>query len=346
MRYLTVEDTTELIEDYISNKTIKYITHKFDIDQSVLYRIIKLNDVKRIPTGYRSKTESIVSLYLTGSSCTQIAKQLGISRNHVSLILKENDIDSSVRRSKFTINEDILHEIDTFQKAQFLGLMFADGCIIKNTEVFCVSLKEDDLEYLQDINQYLQCTKPVTLMKKAGRRFFAKDNKYYATKNAYGIRVENKKIKEDLMKWGIVYNKSYVDFHIPSIDRKYINAFILGYFEGDGTIASSKIKNRKTISHNLSILCQPNFALDLQNIFKQELDIHAGIYIKKSQPLLRTVNISKVDDLIKLYHWLYDDAVFVMKRKHSKFVNILKFFENRGYEVGNLKEFGLYQNII
>jgi intein/homing endonuclease len=229
--------------------------------------------------------------------------------------------------------------MDSFSKNQFLGLFFADGCLIKNTNRINITLKEDDKDYLKQMNSYLGCSKPVVLMKKEGVRFFKKDNKSYKTKNAYGISITCKEMRDDLIKWGVEYNKSYTNFSIPDIPRKFLNAFVLGYFEGDGNISFSKIKNRKTISHSFSILCQPKFAQELQNIFKSELNIDSRIYIKKAQPTLRTIQITKINDLIKLYHWLYDDAEIVMVRKHDKFKYILNWFGERNYKIGELRKF-------
>jgi transposase-like protein len=339
VKHFTEQEKSDMINDYLSNKTITYIANKFKIDQSVLYRILKESKIKRIPNTYKEKRNEIIKLAKQNKTRTEISKLLKISTQSIIKVLREEGLnDYKVR--KYTINETLLDDINTFQKAQFLGLMFADGCVIANTNQFCISLKEDDKEYLEDTRKYLEYSGPVALHKKATTKFFKRGNKFYKTKDAYGIRMCNTKFTNSLRKWGIEDNKSYVDFGISPIPVEHMNAFILGYFEGDGNIASSKIKNKNTISHAFSIICQPRFANELQIFFKNHLNINLLVYAAtKDQPNLRRVYIYKFDDLVKLYHWMYDSAVYVMKRKHDKFLYIFNFFKNKGYEIGELRSF-------
>lgn len=290
----------------------------------------------------QNKLSQIIPLYENGNSCTTISKMIKMSRNDISKYLKHKGIKIDKDRHKhiFTIkDENIFENINTSEKAQILGLIYADGCVYKNYDITNISLKEDDIEYLKKINDYIGFSRPVSLEKKETVRYFKENNKFYKCKNAYSIRIRNKKIKDDLMKHGICYNKSYVDFDMPDIDEKLFNSFILGYFEGDGCITTSSIKNRKCISKSFTILCQPTMAERIQKIFKKQLDIDSKIYIRKARPLLRSVSVTKNNDIIKLYHWLYKDTTFCMKRKHDIFKFILQNLETYGYNIGKTYKF-------
>jgi hypothetical protein len=337
----TEMEEMSICNDYRNDITLRNIQAKYKIDQSVIYRVLRDNN---IPNKNDNKINNIFpqiqNLYIEKNlSCSAIAKIFKISRDTVSDYLKANGITVTSKKFKYKINEKFFENIDTPEKAQILGLIYADGCILDGHNITMINLKEDDVEYLKIINNCMEHTKPVHLCKKETVRFFAKDNKFYKCKNAYSIRINNIKIKTDLMKLGVEHRKTYTNFKFPDIDRKYYNSFILGYFEGDGCITTSSIKNRKTKHRSFSILAQPKFAEDLQKIFKEELMIDSKIYIKKSQPLLRTVSITKIKDLIKLYHWLYRDTSFCMIRKHTTFTEILNFIQSYGYDTGVLYKF-------
>ena len=341
MKRFTELEELNICTDYINKLTIDYIKRKYKIDPSVIYRILQKNNISDRKQYTIDITPTIIELYISGESCTTIGHKFKMSRDTISDIIRSYDIyvDSDRHKHIFSIDENVFENIDTPEKAQILGLIYADGCIVHNTNISSIILKEDDILYLEKINTYLKYTKPLYLEKKEGVRQF--DNGiYYKTKNAYGIRINNKKIKQDLMKWGVEHRKSYTDFLVPNIENKYLNSFILGYFEGDGCITSSKIKNRNTISHSFSILGQERFINNLQIIFKRELNIDASVYHRKARPLLRTISITKIKDIIKLYHWLYKDVTFCMERKHDKFCYIMNFLKNSyNYEIGELKTF-------
>lgn len=286
---------------------------------------------------YNTKLSKLKELYYSGHSCTKIAKLLKMSRNDVSLFLKNENvkIDPDRHKKKFTIqNENIFKNIDTPEKAQILGLIYADGCIYKNHNVTNISLKEDDKEYLENINSYIGFSRPVSIDKKETLRFFKENQKTYKCKNSYSIRINNKKIKDDLIKHGVEYYKSYTDFSFPeNLSKNFYNSFILGYFEGDGCITFSKIKNRKCISKSFTVLCQPKMSVFLKDVLKNELNIDAKLYTRKARPNLRTVSVTKNKDIIKIYHWLYRDVSFYMKRKHDIFVYILNNLKIYGYNI-------------
>lgn len=70
-------------------------------------------------------------------------------------------------RFKYRYNENYFENIDTEEKAYWLGFIFADGFITKKTNgsfIFGISLGE--IEPLQQLNLYLQSTKPIKCYKK------------------------------------------------------------------------------------------------------------------------------------------------------------------------------------
>ena len=61
------------------------------------------------------------------------------------------------------------------------------------------------------------------------------------------ITLNSKKISKDLADKGIVPNKSLI-LQPPKISKEFYKPFILGYFDGDGSISKTSQYNNYTIS--------------------------------------------------------------------------------------------------
>ena len=55
-------------------------------------------------------------------------------------------------------------------------------------------------------------------------------------KNSAKLQYTDRHTYDNLIKYGVLEDKSHKDFHMPNIPNEYINSFILGYFDGDGCI--------------------------------------------------------------------------------------------------------------
>lgn len=246
--------------------------------------------------------------------------------------------------TKYSVNYDYLETIDTPTKAQILGTLFADGCIYPKKNAVRLSLIEDDKSYLQNINDAFSSNKILYCDNRKGTRFYAEHSKTYNIKNSFTLVFCNKKLMNDCVNLGMCPNKTYTDPAFPSIDRSLYAAFILGLFEGDGclTITSnpSKTTTKRYHQNAFYLLTQEKFALKIIDIFKTELGIDCKFSMhKKCSNCLYRICIKRIDDTIKLYHYLYKDAQFVMMRKHDKFSILMNIFKIKGYEIGEIYQF-------
>ena len=125
---------------------------------------------------------------------------------------------------------DYFKQIDTRQKAYYLGFIFADGSIVnlstdtKNKKRLSLTITEGDKYLLQNFLQDSGIQAKIFLT-------HVKDKKPRCQ-----ININSTKIVEDLEKLGVQYNKSSKDkfWIIPNIPKKFIVDFIRGYFDGDG----------------------------------------------------------------------------------------------------------------
>ena len=105
------------------------------------------------------KLEEIIELYNTYNNISVIAEKLGCCAANVCRRLKKAGViisrDYTKRREssreKTYVDESYFKEINTESKAYFLGLMYADGSVSKNT--FYLKLKDEDI--IQEFKKHL-----------------------------------------------------------------------------------------------------------------------------------------------------------------------------------------------
>ncbi|MFX1556059.1 MAG: LAGLIDADG family homing endonuclease [Promethearchaeota archaeon] len=122
--------------------------------------------------------------------------------------------------------------IDSKEKAYWLGFIYADGCInidkrSEGTRRLMIKIKKED-----DF-----------LIKAFAKTIGFNSNSIKLNKNNGMLRIiiGNKKLTIDLINWGVIPRKSQV-IKMPKFQkREYYLAFLLGFFEGDGTEGTSKI---------------------------------------------------------------------------------------------------------
>ena len=116
--------------------------------------------------------EEIIKLYQNGESMREIAKLTHHSRNTISKILKENNIHVRYQNETskiYTCNESYFKEINSPDKAYWLGFLMADGFIEskrKNgNQKFGVTLQIKDEKHLYKFKEALTEGWPVSAIK-------------------------------------------------------------------------------------------------------------------------------------------------------------------------------------
>ncbi len=172
----------------------------------------------------------IIELYtVQGLSLAEIAQKYHAKPNTISKKLKEQNIP--IRRKGTSKNpllkHDYFHDIDAPEKAYFLGLLFTDGNIMLDSQrspSVRIELVETDIEILQKLKQELNCNCKLTYNKRKSRAH-----------GTYALSVRSQQIADDLSKWNIVPNKTYVISEIK-IPEEFKIDFLRGFIDGDGSI--------------------------------------------------------------------------------------------------------------
>lgn len=202
----------------------------------------------------------------------------------------------------YCINERYFENIDTEEKAYFLGMLMSDGYIAKQLYNTCIglALQKRDRYIVERLNSIISPGK-----------------KIYEYKNSCKWSVLSKVMAEDLAKYGIVENKSYSDYVFPIIPKHLERHFIRGYFDGDGCITIKKT------GYNVISFCS------YSRVFLESLASKLLEYGIKTRPIFSakdrvfyTLYLSGKENKSVFKKFLYEDATIFLIRKHEKFKGI------------------------
>lgn len=202
----------------------------------------------------------------------------------------------TISNKKYNCNYNFFENIDTQEKAYWLGFLFADG--YHNGKEVVINLKASDGEHLEKFKNNIESNHPIT---------------YGIDKTKYqkaSFRISSKKMCSDLDSHGCIRRKSLVLQYPKHIPPHLERHFVRGYFDGDGYVSKS-IKNKAVVFYSGS----QNFVDGLcLAISKYNISMNKGI---KNARFLKTGKKSEIE---KLYHFLYDDASVFLERKMTRFL--------------------------
>lgn len=247
--------------------------------------------------------DSVVNDYVNGMSGPKIAKKYSIHVGTVYNIVRRSGSSvrsNSVNSRRYKINHDYFESIDDQNKAYWLGLLAADGHVIRNQVI--ITQKDPDHEYL---------------------KIFAKDMnsdyevKMYDGKTSYGncrygkLVVTSSKMNSDLKKLGIIERKS-LDLKPPPIDSSMFPSYIRGYFDGDGSASLGSHLPRIRFCGTEEMLEWISVQLNANKIFwSKRYDDEKNNYM---------IEISRKADLITSTDYMYNDATRYYDRKYKRLV--------------------------
>lgn len=209
---------------------------------------------------------------------------------------------------KYIENEHYFSVIDSPSKAYILGFIAADGSLVKSSTgdsyYLTITIKYEDRSVLDFIQKELNSNYKLLEIRKIS----------YG-KEVHHIRLQfsNKIITNDLMMYGILPRKSLTMTNIiENIPIEYRDAFIIGYFDGDGSVSfiSNSINNK---SMNVQIRGTQDFLSGICN----HLDIPIT-YIHQYDSISQ-LTITHMKYIVRFFK-CYQNLQFYYIRKHNKFL--------------------------
>jgi hypothetical protein len=252
----------------------------------------------------------IYSYVTVRKNTKEIAKELHISAVTVGFYLKSNNVE--ITRFRYKFNDRYFENINTPNKAYFLGLLYADGSINTKKNSCKITLTEKDSYILESLRKEVETKKPLAY----GKSKPIKNTKYIG-KAYYSLELNSEKLINDLEGKGITANKSQIlkfptEEQVP-LDK--LSHFIRGYIDGDECIYASQ--NRIMIN----IVSSEWFLKDLSIFLSKELNINAN-HKKDKRSNSWYMFITRISEVLRFCEYIYsDDNCIKLLRKYEKFKN-------------------------
>lgn len=235
-------------------------------------------------------------------SITKLAKEIGITRLSLTKLFKINNIEIVNFNNQLKFNNKIFDCINE-ESAYWLGFLYADGNVDSFKNDIELSLKLSDFSHLEKFKNFLKTPKIVKL-----------------NYNRCRLIITDKYLKNKLIQLGC-YPKKSLNLKFPTIDQfdfKFINHFMRGYFDGDGSIWSKNDKLYFSLLGTKEFL--ESFLNNIPNLKYKKL-------YKDKRHLYNTYFISfsgKKANLI--FNFIYKDSNIYLDRKFAVYnSNIINY---------------------
>lgn len=327
-RYLDNLEKQLIIKLHSEGKFTTEIAEMIGRSQSSVERFLKRSGYKLHKKGILTQKdkELIIEEYKNGKTCVDIYeeyfKTYFASSTMIERVVKSAGISKGKYIKPVALNENYFETIDNERKAYWLGMLLADGSVIKrsnNSYRIKLELKVEDKYIIEEFAKDIESD-----LKVKDYKYKYKDGK---VKHNAMFTVASTKMANDLSKYGIVPKKTFKDNHIPNVPDEHLNHFIRGYFDGDGGITLVKPKDQNIHRATISFCADKTLSNELENFLLNKLNIISKTTdMKKYGHNILSVRFGRNEYIERFYNYIYKDATIYLQRKKEKFE---KFFEER-----------------
>lgn len=252
-------------------------------------------------------------------SLNSLSKKYNISRSTISKILKQYGCNLYTKQELYNkgMQEDFFEDINTEEKAYFLGLLIADGCIFeyrpKNFMVI-LSLQEKDSYMIQEFANKIKSNRKIVTDKRD---------------NSKSITITSNKMVKNLCSYGVVPNKTFKTY-LPIIRNYLMKDLIRGILDGDGNISYRKRKPDKELSKEnirgqIAFCGSEQLLLDIKKYLCSNLNIIKPTICKEGNIYSLRWNSKK--DILEIGNFLYNNSHIYLIRKKEKFEILKDYFK-------------------
>jgi hypothetical protein len=310
---MSAEKIKKMIEDGFSNKKIAILLQLSELEVKqitvqnhwVLSR--KIFDSDQIP--------HIVQLYQEGVSAKTLGHKYGIDKRRVQKWVKEKGIlrdkSSSHRFTQF--NQNIFDEINTPEKAYWLGFFYADAYNSDTCSTFNVVLKGSDYDHLIKLCNFvdLPSDKITTSIATLNKREYS----------VCGVRMYSKHLCQKMIQLGCPRAKSFIIKYPDWLNSDYNVHFIRGLFDGDGCLT----KRVRYKEWKWSLVSTKECLEVISQIINQNVGFKLNFEsISKTGNNTYCMECTGNEKINKLCNWLWQNSTVDMRldRKYQKYLDL------------------------
>ena len=268
---------------------------------------------------YKNK-EWLLKEFSEGTNYSEVGRKCGVSNDTIKYWCRKLDINPElVIHRKNAVNIHYFDDINTPEKAYWLGFIMADGCICTSSKScpnsrLDIILKDTDGQHLEKLKAALYYSGDIiykTIYDKRG----------FETRHAE-LRVNSKDMCRALEKHSVTPRKTGKEEIPNTLPKILYTDFVRGFFDGDGSIAKGIKEHQyrfKLGSSSLKIIKQ------VQSWFAdQGICMNYEVETQYSMPFY-ILEKSGVNDCLKIFHILYDNAAIYLDRKYNR---VQEFFQS------------------
>lgn len=327
------QEQLAFIKNLLDNDwSVARICQVYKLDKNAIKRRIQNNDW----LSHRSDRENCLtlkelqemkSLLDGGETVENVANRFQVSVNSVLNRQINNKWDKGHgRKSKYSVNENYFDDIDTDEKAYWLGFLMADGYITSKrnrkrrneSQSFGCTLSVRDIRHLEKFKKCLESDHPIHIYKRSNTCFVG-------GQDSCRLLIGNQHMVDSLKKWGIVENKTFF-CKMPDIEEKFKAAFIRGYSDGDGSIYINKNRKfgwsltgtKELLTSILFFLGKENLKLEQRWPERENNNWSITIFGKVQVPMLLDV--------------IYKNAEMYLDRKYEIYLQMKKWHEENPHK--------------
>lgn len=241
-----------------------------------------------------------------------------LTSNENVLTLTDTKISNEIEARKHRLyrNSNYFENIDSRDKAYWLGIMYSDGCVCERANgSYSISLEMIDKEHVVKFRDALSATdhKISTIIHK----------NFNNAKLSYSIQIWDKKMAKDLIKLGCVPRKSFHLSSVPNIPQEFVYDFIRGFADGDGCICH----NKSSDSYVFKLTgASPLFLKEIMRVL--EID---RLSLNQCTKTSYQVTSGKRDDIYRILTALYEHSTEITRldRKYNKYQEFIQWYKQK-----------------
>lgn len=257
-------------------------------------------------------------------SLADLSRKYQVHLRVIRRTLLDNGItlrNSSEYNRVYSHNEHVFDNIDTPEKAYWLGFLVGDGNVSGTT--IQVALSSKDKEHLEKFKKFLGSTHPIYERERECKWTNKITGSPYVSHIQYVyLGFSSPLITQALGKNFIVAHKTDRT-KLPPIDSRLYNSFILGVFDADGSWIIDHARNHRFMS--FQIAGHRGLLLEMQNILIKNCDLSVNKLIDDQYSIASKLRYGGNQQTRRISKYLYDDNNIFLERKF----NIVNNFFNK-----------------
>lgn len=249
------------------------------------------------------------------------ANYMQMSKHELAEILNRSPDAIQIKASRYGFKKypyycdyHYFDQIDTEEKAYWLGFLTADGWISKNKKnnagVVGIELQYGDIGHLKKFNKSIKGNYQITDRWVACGASTDKESKTHHC----CIRIFSLMMYEALSKLGFDNEKSY-HVNIPDISEELIRHYLRGYFDGDGCFCLTN----KSFTVGFISASKPLFDDVCRILESNTIKYHTHEYTSDYNTKMYRIYVYDKNSKLRLLDYMYQNCQIYLDRKYKKY---------------------------